>query len=58
MGIRVEDNFYDFEGNLKRFFNKETVMELFRDWKLLVCEERDIWCFKKLKKAWEVVVKK
>jgi SAM-dependent methyltransferase len=55
-GIKIEDNFYDIEGKLKRFFNEEQLRELFKDWDIQYIKESEINRYKKNKIAWEVLV--
>ncbi len=57
-GLKIEKNYYETGGTCKRFFDESSIENLFCDWKIVVKKECDIRRFKKLKKAWEIVVKK
>ena len=57
-GIELEKNYYNIDGNCKRFFDSESINSLFRDWELLVKEECSIERFTIPKKAWEVAARK
>jgi hypothetical protein len=57
-GTRIEENYYNVDGKLKRFFNKERIGELFRGWEMLLCDEHRMTRSGKTKVLWEVVVRK
>lgn len=57
-GILIEKNYYDINGNLKRFFDEEHLCELFDDWEILNMEEKEINRFSHKKVAWEIAVRK
>ncbi|MBN1761124.1 MAG: class I SAM-dependent methyltransferase [Chitinispirillaceae bacterium] len=57
-GIELEKNFYEIDGNRKRFFDRAAIDDLFSGWETVVRRECVILRFKQVKKAWEVVVRK
>jgi len=57
-GIKIEENFYDINGNLKRFFNEEQLMELFKDWNIKFINECEINRYKVSKILWEITIEK
>ena len=57
-GIRIEENFYNIDGNLKRFFNETQLRELFENWSIEYMKEAQISRYKMSKIAWEVSIKK
>ena len=57
-GIRIEENFYNIDGNLKRFFNETQLRELFENWSIEYMKEAQISRYKMSKIAWEISIKK
>jgi len=57
-GIRIEDNFYNIDGNFKRFFNEFQLKELFKDWEIQFINETEITRYKTSKIVWEISIKK
>jgi SAM-dependent methyltransferase len=56
-GTLIEENYYNVDGKLKRFFNEKQLKKLFRGWNTLHCFEQGINRFDKKKILWEVVVR-
>ncbi|MBW1946155.1 MAG: class I SAM-dependent methyltransferase [Deltaproteobacteria bacterium] len=56
-GTPIEENYYDFDGKLKRFFDEKQLKNLFRGWNTLHRFEHSIIRFGKTKIFWEVVVR-
>lgn len=57
-GIELEKNYYDIEGSLKRFFDKEEIEKLFRKWKIHYISEYDMVRYEKEKIVWEVAAER
>lgn len=57
-GIKLEENFYDINGNLKRFFNEEQLKDLFKDWEIQYINETQLNRYHLSKIAWELLLKK
>lgn len=57
-GEAVEENFYRQDGRYKRFFTKEQLNGLFKEWNLLSCAEQEMNRYKKTKVLWELAVQK
>jgi ubiquinone/menaquinone biosynthesis C-methylase UbiE len=57
-GMKIEENYYDIEGNLKRFFNEEQLRELFKNWNIKYIKEYDINRYKVSKILWEIAIEK
>lgn len=57
-GIEIEENFYNIDGKLKRFFNKQQLKKLFKDWNIQYINETEISRYKMNKLAWEISLKK
>lgn len=57
-GIKIEENFYNIDGNLKRFFNESQLRELFREWDIQYIMETEINRYNMKKIAWEISIKK
>lgn len=57
-GIEIEENLYNIDGNLKRFFNEVKLRELFKDWDIQFINETEINRYKMKKTAWEISLKK
>lgn len=53
---RIEDNFFQVRSRTKRFFDQESIAQLFRDWRVISMEEKVILRYKKPKSIWEVVL--
>lgn len=56
-GIKLEDNFYNVHGNLKRFFDQEQLLKLFRNWEILNMNEYEMNRYKDPKLVWEMALK-
>lgn len=57
-GIKIEENFYDIDGKLKRFFSEEELKKLFKGWDIQYIKESKINRYKSNKVMWEISVKK
>ena len=57
-GREVEENYFDRQGHLKRFFDRDSIDQFFRDWVVTYCEEKVIYRFGRPKTAWEAVMEK
>jgi len=57
-GVQIEENFYNIDGNLKRFFNEVQLRELFENWDIQYINETEINRYKMSKIAWEISIKK
>jgi SAM-dependent methyltransferase len=57
-GEAVEENFYRQDGRYKRFFTKEQLNGLFKEWNLLSCAEQEMNRYKNTKILWELAVQK
>lgn len=57
-GIRIEEDYYAVDGNMKRFFNEEQIKELFCEWKIQYIKECQMDRYRYPKILWEVVLKK
>lgn len=57
-GVEIEENFYNINGNLKRFFNEAKLKELFKEWDIQFINETEIIRYKMNKIAWEISIKK
>lgn len=57
-GRKIEENFYDVNGKLKRFFNEEQLRKLFKDWNIQYIKESEMDRYKSKKVLWEVSAKK
>lgn len=57
-GEKVEENFYDIDGKLKRFFNEAQLRDLFKGWEIQYINETEINRYKKGKMLWEISIKK
>lgn len=57
-GTEIEENFYENNGLLKRFFNEESLKNLFYEWDIKVMKEVEALRFDMKKIAWEVVAKR
>jgi SAM-dependent methyltransferase len=53
-GIRLEDNFYDIDGKLKRFFDRKQIDCFFSDWGMEHVCECEMNRYPKLKRVWEI----
>lgn len=56
-GIKLEHNFYDINGKLKRFFEKFDIERLFNGWVFEYLDECEMNRYDELKIAWDFVVK-
>jgi SAM-dependent methyltransferase len=57
-GIMIEKNYYNIDGNFKRFFDKEQLEELFVDWEVKYINEYEMNRYISSKILWEMAVKK
>ncbi|MDA3885232.1 MAG: methyltransferase domain-containing protein [Candidatus Delongbacteria bacterium] len=57
-GIKLSENYYNLNGKLKRFFNREDLNKFFSDWKVEHIEECEMNRYEKTKILWEIVAKK
>lgn len=57
-GIEIEENFYDINGKLKRFFNEVQLRKIFEDWDVQYIKESEIHRYKSHKIAWEISIRK
>ena len=57
-GIEIEENFYDINGKLKRFFDEGQLRKLFKDWDIQYIKESQINRYKNVKIVWEIPIKK
>lgn len=57
-GIELEKNYYDIEGNLKRFFDKEQIEKLFLKWKIHYISEYEMARYGREKIVWEVAAER
>lgn len=57
-GITIEKNYYNIDGNLKRFFDKEQLETLFKDWDVEYINEYEMNRYTNSKMLWEMAVKK
>lgn len=56
-GIKVEDNFYNVDGKLKRFFDREQIIKLFKNWEIINISEYEMNRYQEPKIIWEIAVK-
>lgn len=57
-GIQIEENFYNIDGKLKRFFNESQLKELFKDWEIQYINATEINRYKMSKFVWEISINK
>lgn len=57
-GIKLEENFYNINGKLKRFFDREQLNQLFSEWVIININECEIFRYENKKIAWEFAAKK
>jgi SAM-dependent methyltransferase len=58
-GEEIEPGYFFVNGILKRFFDQESLMQLFQTgWKIHRLEEMEVNRYRSLKVAWEVIVEK
>lgn len=57
-GFPIEENFYNLNGKLKRFFNKISLEELFSDWEITYLMETELHRFENKKVLWELAIRK
>ena len=57
-GQLIEKNYFDVQGRLKRFFDKDCLEELFKDWSIEHISEAALYRYGKEKILWEIAVKK
>lgn len=57
-GIEIEKNYFNLDGNLKRFFSKKDIENYFSSWKLHNYIEQNIQRYQLDKIAWELLAQK
>jgi ubiquinone/menaquinone biosynthesis C-methylase UbiE len=57
-GDEIEENFINFNGKLKRFFDRKQLLLLFDGWKIINICEYELNRTKKPKIVWEIAIKK
>lgn len=57
-GIIIEKNYYNIDGHLKRFFDREQLEKLFIDWKIKYSKEYEMNRYINSKILWEMAVQK
>lgn len=57
-GITIEENYFEVDGNAKRFFDRKQIEELFAGWNLNYINEYEMNRYKLPKVLWEVNVEK
>ncbi len=57
-GIIIEKNYYNIDGHLKRFFDREQLEKLFIDWKIKYNKEYEMNRYTNSKILWEMAVQK
>lgn len=57
-GIKIEKNYYDFNGRYKRFFDSDSIEQFFRGWELKYIDEYQMDRLKLPKMLWEVAAVK
>lgn len=57
-GIIIEENYYDMDGKLKRFFDKKQLDDLFSEWKIIHIDEYEMGRYETSKVLWEIAVRK
>lgn len=57
-GVRIEENFYDINGNFKRFFNETQLKQLFKGWDIQYIKETEMSRYKMSKIVWEIAIQK
>lgn len=57
-GINIEENYYNVDGKLKRFFNQEHLDALFQRWHVTHLAEVEMGRYKKAKILWEMAIQK
>lgn len=56
-GIMIEENYYNVDGKLKRFFNKAQLDDLFQTWEVQYSNEYEMGRYKSAKILWEIAAK-
>lgn len=56
-GLKIEENFYNIDGKLKRFFNEVQLRELFKGWDIQYINETEIDRYSSKKVLWEISIK-
>jgi len=57
-GEKIEENFYNYKGSLKRFFDKCDIEYFFRDWKIDYINECEMLRYKHKKIVWEFAARR
>jgi SAM-dependent methyltransferase len=56
-GVKIEENFYNIDGKLKRFFNEVQLRELFKEWDIQYINETEIDRYNSKKVLWEISIR-
>ena len=57
-GIKIEDNYFEVNGNCKRFFDKNQIEKLFDKWDIRYVNEYQMDRYKLPKVLWELAARK
>jgi SAM-dependent methyltransferase len=57
-GEKLEENVYDTTSGIKMFFNEKMINNIFKDWKIIHCNEYTTGRFDKPKLIWEIAVQR
>lgn len=57
-GIKIEENYYNIDGKLKRFFNEAQLKELFEGWDIKYINEAAVNRYNASKVLWEISILK
>jgi SAM-dependent methyltransferase len=57
-GRLIEKNYFEVQGRLKRFFDRDCLEELFKDWSIENMTEAPLYRYGKEKILWEIAVKR
>jgi hypothetical protein len=57
-GTKLEENYYNVNGRLKRFFDRENLNELFKEWEIVNMDECEMTRYKNKKIVWEIAARK
>jgi ubiquinone/menaquinone biosynthesis C-methylase UbiE len=56
-GEKIEENYYNIDGKLKRFFDMLQISDFFNEWEIEYANECEMHRYKETKIVWEVAVK-
>lgn len=56
-GEKIEENFYNIDGKLKRFFNMSQISDFFSECEIEYVNECEMYRYKETKTVWEIAVK-